>query len=152
MQQSGRMERWSNWSGKLTAQPTAIHHVKSEADAVAVAARAGRDGTVVRTAGTTHSHYPLIPTDGVIVDVSGLNGVVAVDTERRRARVRAGTTIHALGAPLLEAGVGLINQGDIDRQTVAGVTGTGTHGTGVAALTNFSAAVTGPPDRPRRQR
>ena len=29
--------------------------------------------------------------------------VVSVDTERRRARVRAGTAIHALGAPLLRA-------------------------------------------------
>lgn len=136
------MERWSNWSGKLTAKPAAIHQVKSEADAAALAARAGRDGTVIRTAGTTHSHYPLIPTDGTIVDVSGLNGLVSVDTDKRRARIRAGTTIHALGVPLLDAGLGLLNQGDIDRQTVAGATGTGTHGTGVE-LTSFSAAVTG---------
>ena len=136
------MERWSNWSGKLTASPAAIHHVKSEADAVAVAARAGADGTVVRSVGTAHSHYPLVPTDGTIVDVSGLNGVVAIDTDRRRVRVRAGTTVHALGVPLLEAGLGLLNQGDIDRQTIAGATATGTHGTGVG-LANFSAAVTG---------
>lgn len=136
------MERWSNWSGKLTARPAAIRFVKSEADAAAVAAEAAAAGTVVRSVGTAHSHYPLVPTDGTIVDVSGLNGVVSTDPDRRRARVRAGTTIHALGLPLLEAGLALANQGDIDRQTVAGVTGTGTHGTGVG-LQNLSAAVTG---------
>lgn len=136
------MERWSNWSGKLTARPAAIRHVKSEADAVAVAAEAAAAGSTVRSVGTAHSHYPLVPTDGTIVDVSGLNGIVSTDADRRRARVRAGTTIHALGLPLLEAGLGLSNQGDIDRQTIAGATGTGTHGTGVG-LRNFSAAVTG---------
>ena len=136
------MERWSNWSGKLTARPAAIRHVKSEADAVAVAAEAAAAGSTVRSVGTAHSHYPLVPTDGTIVDVSGLNGIVSTDPDRRRARVRAGTTIHALGLPLLEAGLGLSNQGDIDRQTIAGATGTGTHGTGVD-LRNFSAAVTG---------
>lgn len=136
------MERWSNWSGKLTARPAAIHHVKTDADAAAVAAQAAATGTVVRSVGTAHSHYPLVPTDGIIVDVSGLNGLVQVDADRRRARVRAGTTVHALGVPLLEAGFGLLNQGDIDRQTIAGATGTGTHGTG-SGLANFSAAVTG---------
>ena len=136
------MERWSNWSGKLKARPAAIRHVKSEADAVAVAAGAAAAGSTVRSVGTAHSHYPLVPTDGTIVDVSGLNGVVSTDPDRRRARVRAGTTIHALGVPLLEAGLGLSNQGDIDRQTIAGATGTGTHGTGVN-LRNLSAAVTG---------
>ena len=34
------VERWSNWSGKLTARPEAIRFVKSEADAAAVAADA----------------------------------------------------------------------------------------------------------------
>ncbi len=136
------MERWSNWSGKLTARPAAIRHVKSEADAVAIAAEAADAGSTIRSVGTAHSHYPLVPTDGTIVDLSGLNGIVSTDTDRRRTRVRAGTAIQALGRPLLEVGLGLSNQGDIDTQTLAGATATGTHGTGVA-LQNFSAGVTG---------
>lgn len=136
------MERWSNWSGKLTARPAAIRHIKSEADAVAVAADAATAGTTIRAVGSAHSHYPLVPTDGTIVDLSGLNGVVTVDADRHRARIRSGTTIHAAGLPLLDSGLGLVNQGDIDRQTIAGATATGTHGTG-AQLRNLSAAVTG---------
>jgi FAD/FMN-containing dehydrogenase len=53
-----------------------------------------------------------------------------VEAERRIATVRAGTRIHQLGAPLLDAGLGLVNQGDIDRQSIAGAVATGTHGTG----------------------
>lgn len=136
------MERWSNWSGKLRARPSTIAFPKTEADAVAIVEEAVAAGSTIRSVGTAHSHYPLVPTDHIIVDVSGLNGVVSTDPTRRRGRVRAGTTIHALGLPLLEEGLGLRNQGDIDRQTLAGATATGTHGTGVDQQ-NFSAAVTG---------
>jgi len=136
------MEPWSNWSGKVTARPTAVRHVKSEADAAALAAEAAAAGTTIRCVGSAHSHSPLVPTDGTIIDLSGLSGIVSVDPERRRARIRSGTAIHALGAPLLDAGLALANQGDIDRQTIAGATATGTHGTGVT-LPNLSAAVTG---------
>ena len=136
------MPRWSNWSGKLTAEPAAIRHPKTEADVMAVVAEAAASGTTLRSVGSAHSHYPLVPTTGTIVDIGALNGIVSIDPDRQRVRIRAGTAIYALGAPLLEAGLGLINQGDIDRQTIAGATATGTHGTGVD-LRNFSAAVTG---------
>jgi FAD/FMN-containing dehydrogenase len=57
------------------------------------------------------------------------------------ATFRAGTKIHACGRPLLEHGLGLLNQGDIDQQSVGGAIATGTHGTGVE-LGSFSSAVT----------
>ena len=135
-------EKWRNWSGKLTARPERLHFVRSEPDAVAVVVRAAAEGAGIRTAGSSHSHSPLLPTDGVIVDTSGLNGVISTDAATSRAWVWAGTPIHALGQPLQLAGLALTNQGDIDRQTIAGAAGTGTHGTGLA-LTNLSAAVTG---------
>ncbi|MEE2777285.1 MAG: D-arabinono-1,4-lactone oxidase, partial [Acidobacteriota bacterium] len=56
--------------------------------------------------------------------------------------VWAGTPIYALGRPLHDAGLALHNFGDIDRQTIAGATGTGTHGTGLE-LGNLSSIVTG---------
>ena len=96
----------------------------------------------MRVAGSSHSHAPLLPTDGVIVDTSGLAGVISTDTDTKRAWLWAGTTIYAMGLPLQQAGLALGNQGDIDRQSIAGVVGTGTHGTG-RDLPNLSAAVTG---------
>ncbi|MEZ5559018.1 MAG: D-arabinono-1,4-lactone oxidase [Pseudomonadales bacterium] len=136
------MATWSNWSGRQQARPQALHFVRSEADLVALVRAAAASDTPVRAAGAGHSHAPLVPTDGLIVDLSGLAGVVAVDQARQRARVWAGTPIHALGRPLHDVGLGLSNQGDIDRQAIAGACATGTHGTG-RTLRNLSAAVTG---------
>lgn len=132
---------WRNWSGKQSGTGT-VRHVRSEADAAAVAAAARAAGRTVRVAGAGHSHQPLVPTDGDIVDVSGLTGLVSVDTQRHRATVWAGTPIYALGRPLHDAGLGLINQGDIDRQLIGGAVATGTHGTG-RGLANLSSAVVG---------
>jgi len=135
------MAEWRNWSGKLSANPRRIVQVGT-VDAIRSELLAARDGGwTVRTAGTTHSHYPLLPTDGVILDTRPLSGLVSVDAEAMTATFRAGTKIHACGRPLLEHGLGLLNQGDIDQQSVGGAIATGTHGTGVD-LGSFSSAVT----------
>ncbi|MBK80746.1 MAG: oxidoreductase [Gammaproteobacteria bacterium] len=136
------MPRWRNWSGRLEARPAELRFPRSEEDVAALVRAAAADGRTVRAVGAGHSHAPLVPTDGVVVDLSGLSGVVATDPSRRTARVRAGTPIHALGRPLHDAGLALRNQGDIDRQTIAGACATGTHGTG-AGLTCLSDAVVG---------
>jgi len=136
------MADWSNWSGRHRARVKQLHHLRSEADAVAVAADASQRGLRIRAAGTGHSHAPLIPNDDIIVDTSGLAGVQTIDHASHRAWIGAGTKIVALGAPLHAAGLALANQGDIDQQAIAGAVGTGTHGTGIA-LRNLSSAVTG---------
>jgi len=135
------MAEWKNWSGKLSAEPQRIVQVGT-VDAIRSELSAARDGGwSVRTAGTAHSHYPLLPTTGVILDTRPLSGLVSVDAEAMTATFRAGTKIHACGQPLLEHGLGLLNQGDIDQQSVGGAIATGTHGTGVE-LGSFSSAVT----------
>ena len=135
------MAEWKNWSGKLSAEPQRIVQVGT-VDAIRSELFAARDGGwSVRTAGTAHSHYPLLPTNGVILDTRPLSGLVSVDAEAMTATFRAGTKIHACGRPLLEHGLGLLNQGDIDQQSVGGAIATGTHGTGVE-LGSFSSAVT----------
>lgn len=136
------MTDWSNWSGKLRAKPSRLHFLRSEDDAQALAQQAVAQGERIRVAGATHSHAPLVVHDGIIVDSSGLSGVIEVDQAAATAWVWAGTRIYALGRPLHEAGLGLSNQGDIDQQAIAGATATGTHGTGVS-LKNLSSAVIG---------
>jgi FAD/FMN-containing dehydrogenase len=133
---------WSNWSGRVRAQPAEIARVADEAAAVAAVRRAERAGLALRCLGAGHSHAPLVETAGVLVDTEELAGVVRVDAARGAATLRAGTRISALGAPLRAAGVALHNQGDIDRPSIAGAVATGTHGTG-RALQNLSAGVLG---------
>lgn len=134
------MTAWANWSGKLTAEPQRVVPVATEEAIRAELVAASQSGTTVRTAGSTHSHYPLLPTDGVILDTRPLNGVVRTDPEAGTATILAGTRIQHVGRPLLDAGLGLTNQGDIDQQAIGGAVGTGTHGTG-RSLGNFSSAV-----------
>jgi FAD/FMN-containing dehydrogenase len=133
---------WSNWSGRHVATSGKLHHLRSEADAAALAEAASAAGHTLRVAGAGHSHMPLVPNDTVIADVSGLSGVISTDATAQRAWVWAGTPVYALGRPLADAGLALLNQGDIDRQLIGGAVATGTHGTG-AELQNMSAAVLG---------
>lgn len=136
------MTGWSNWSGRSRSEHAEVRFARSVDEIAATVADATARGRTVRVAGSGHSHYPLVPTDDVIVDISGLSGVIAVDTERMTAHVYGGTTIAALGRPLHDAGVAIPNQGDIDRQTIAGATATGTHGTG-RTLGSLSTRVAG---------
>jgi len=136
------MVAWSNWSGKLTAEPARVVPVATEEGIRAEVLAASASGTTVRTAGTTHSHHPLLPTDGVILDTRPLAGLVRADADARTATFRAGTKIQMAGRPLLEHGLGLKNQGDIDQQAIGGAVSTGTHGTG-PSLGSFSSAVEG---------
>ena len=79
--------------------------------------------------------------------LGALTGVTSIDATRGEATVRAGTPLHVLNEELAAFGCALPNLGDIDRQSLAGATGTGTHGTGLR-LTGLSAGDPGPAHRP----
>ena len=136
------MASWKNWSGRQRSKPAALHFVRSEADTAAIVRDAVASQRSIRVAGAGHSHAPLVLSDGVIVDASGLAGVVSTDAAAKRAWVWSGTRIYALGRALHDQGLGLRNQGDIDRQAIAGAVATGTHGTG-RTLQNLTSSVTG---------
>ncbi len=136
------MPEWSNWSGLVRAEPARIERATDEAHVQSIVRAAAAHGDSIRVVGEAHSHAPLVAHDGVVLDVEALRGVVGVDAERHVATIRGGTRLHALGKPLREAGVALHNQGDIDRQAIAGALATGTHGTG-HTLQNLTAGLVG---------
>ena len=78
-----------------------------------------------------HTFTDMFALNGTLMALDGLQGISAVDQADQTARIYAGTKISHLGEPLLQAGLALANQGDIDYQTLAGAVSTGTHGTGV---------------------
>jgi FAD-linked oxidoreductase len=128
---------WSNWSGWVKAWPQRFAAPATEEDVASIV----RDApSPIRTAGRGHSFTPLVESDGTILTLFGLSGVVDHDPAAMTARIKAGTTIRDLGPELFERGLALLNQGDIDRQTLAGAVGTGTHGTG-GGLGSLSASV-----------
>lgn len=136
------MPRWSNWSGLVRASPRRIESARDEAHVQSIVREAAAARETIRVVGEGHSHAPLVAHDGMILDVDALSGVRSIDAGARVARIGAGARLHALGEPLRAGGVALLNQGDIDRQALAGAVATGTHGTGVT-LQNLSAGVVG---------
>lgn len=122
---------WRNWSGALSCAPAATvrAHDETAIERAVAAAREGGHGPI-RVPGTGHSFTPIVITDGTMIDIDGHAGVMAADAGTGLVRVRAGTKICDLGGPLLDAGLALANQGDINRQSIAGAISTGTHGTG----------------------
>jgi len=132
---------WSNWAGNVTASPARIVEPRSVEDVVAAVTQSAERDQRVRVVGAGHSFTPLVATDGTLLRLTSLSGIVDVDLARQRVRVAAGTPLHVLN-PLLDGlGLALPNLGDIDRQSIAGAIATGTHGTGVR-LQGIAAAVT----------
>ena len=134
------MATWSNWSGRQTDEPAQVMQPSTEADLVEAVRVAAAKRLPLRAVGASHSHSRVAATNGVLVELDAWQGVVGTDQQMQTAQVRAGTRIFQLGRPLHDAGMALLNQGDIDKQSVAGATSTGTHGTG-PTLRNLSNSV-----------
>jgi L-gulono-1,4-lactone dehydrogenase len=131
---------WINWAGDERCSPAAVVRPRSVEELAAAVRDAGAAGRTVRVAGAGHSFGDLVTTDGVLLQLDGLAGVLAVDRDAGLVRVGAGTRLHALNAALDMLGLALPNLGDIDRQSVAGAISTATHGTG-ARLGNLATQV-----------
>lgn len=133
---------WSNWAGNVTAAPARLLEPRSVDEVAMVVARSDERGEQIRVVGAGHSFTPLCATDGTLLRLRHMSGILALDRMRQRVRVWAGTPLHVLN-PILDAlGLALPNLGDIDRQSIAGAIGTGTHGTGVRHQ-GIASAVTG---------
>jgi len=121
---------WVNWVGNRSCTPPHFASVTDEDEVAELVAAASARGLGVRAAAAGHSFTPIVETDGLLLDMRGLQGVLAVDPDRRRATAWAGTRIRDFYRPLWNAGLALINQGDIDTQQIAGAVATATHGSG----------------------
>ena len=122
---------WTNWVGNQSCTPRRIEHTPDEASIAAAVKRAKAEGLTLRTPGSGHSFTPVVCTDGVVLDTGGLTGIIDIDTNARTITAKAQTLIQDVGVPLLEAGLALKNQGDINTQTLIGAISTATHGSGL---------------------
>lgn len=122
---------WRNWSGAQSCIPAQRAAPADEAELAQLIATAT---DVVRPVGAGHSFSPLVPTEGNIVSLARMSGLIEHDAEALQATFWGGTPMSLMGAPLKALGQALPNQADVDYQTLAGALATATHGTGV----NFS--------------
>lgn len=117
---------WRNWSGSVFARPQTIVRPGNEADLRKVVLGAAK----VRVRGAGHSFMPLCETDGALIDMTDYIAPIEIAQDRKSAWVPAGWSLARLTEALWGAKLSLINQGDVNPQSLAGATATGTHGTG----------------------
>jgi FAD/FMN-containing dehydrogenase len=123
------VKAWQNWTGDETCAPE-FTMPRSVDDVVAAVRRSAGAGRNVRLVGAGHSFGDVVCTDGTLMTLDGLRGLLDVDTAAGQVRVAAGTRLNELNRLLDEHGLALANLGDIDAQSVAGAIANGTHGTG----------------------
>jgi FAD-linked oxidoreductase len=124
---------WQNWAGNVTVRPAREAAPRSAADVATEVVKAGADGLTIRMAGTGHSFTPAVSTDGVLLRPEGLTAIRSIDADSGLVTAEAGCPLSKLNQELFSHGRSLTNMGDIQVQTVAGATQTGTHGTGRAS-------------------
>ena len=125
------MTRWRNWGRSASATPLRVERPASVDQVAAIVRTAADQGMTVKAVGAGHSFTDIAATSGVLLSLDALSGILTVDAATKRVRVAAGTRLYDLGPLLAVHGLALQNMGDIDRQSIAGATSTGTHGTGL---------------------
>jgi FAD-linked oxidoreductase len=132
---SGRTVRprrwWSNWAGNQRCLAEVLAP-SSEGELARIVAAAADRGLRVKAVGSGHSFSGLALSDAVLIDLRDLDRVLRVDRGAGTVTVQAGIPLRRLSEFLWTQGLALENLGDIDVQTLAGATATGTHGTGTA--------------------
>ena len=121
---------WRNWGRTESVQPLIMAAPSSVEEVAAIVRFARERDFTVKTVGAGHSFSAIARAPDVQLDVSRIEGLLSVDRPRKQVTLGAGTNLHQLPALLEPYGLALPNMGDIDRQTIAGATSTGTHGTG----------------------
>jgi FAD-linked oxidoreductase len=119
---------WRNWSGSVVGHPKSRFEPTSERQ---LASFLASSDAPVRPVGAGHSFTPLVPTDGHLLVIDQLTGLLDQDPINMTATFGAGTRLSEIGTALESIGQAMFNLPDIDRQTIAGATATATHGTGI---------------------
>jgi L-gulono-1,4-lactone dehydrogenase len=133
---------WRNWSRTESATPARLVS-PTDTQAVVREVRAARErGGTVKMVGSGHSFTGIAVADDAHLRPDALTGILAVDRDAMTVTVAAGTPLHVLNARLADLGLSLHNMGDVDAQTIAGATSTGTHGTG-GTVASLAAQVVG---------
>jgi L-gulonolactone oxidase len=122
---------WRNWAGDQACRPVERRAPRNRDELAAAVAAAAEAGRKVSVAGSGHSFTEAATTDGTLIDIGALGGVIDADPSSGLVRAGAGATLAEVNEGLDRLGLAMENLGDIDRQTVAGAISTGTHGTGV---------------------
>jgi FAD/FMN-containing dehydrogenase len=118
--------RWSNWSRTFTSRPTRYVMPESEEEVCALV----RQASHVRVVGAGHTFNACPLTDDLMLSLDRYNKLLAVDQERKTARVQTGVRLRDLTPQLQDHGLALPLLGSTNAQSIGGLIATDLHGTG----------------------
>src|SRR5262245_66418416 len=91
---------WRNWTGDERCMPAAIERPASLDQLSAAIAAARSKGLRVRVAGAGHSFNDIACSDGLLLKLDGMAGVLDIDRSAGLVRTQAGITLRELSRPL----------------------------------------------------
>jgi len=136
-----RVRTWSNWAGTQRCRVPVLRPTV-EPELCRIVGDAASSGLTVKAVGAGHSFTDTALTDGVLLDLRDYGRILSVDRDACTVTVQAGARLRAMSESLWVRGLAFTNLGDIDVQSLAGATATGTHGTG-RRFGNLSSAIVG---------
>ena len=123
---------FTNWSGLVQSTPKNIIEIQTIEDAQNAVSKAKRTKTPITLIGSSHSHSLLVQNStGIIITTEEMKGSIIINESNMTATIPAGMKLHEVSELLWNKGYALSNQGDVDVQSIAGLIGTGVHGTGL---------------------
>ncbi len=134
---------WKNHLGNQRIDPLRIYEPRSIAEVREIVLLARARGVNVRAVGSGHSWSDVALTEGFLLRPTGMTRVPSAEPDfvrdgwgersgRRLVRFDGGARIREINAWLDANAIGFENLGGYDGQTIAGVTSTSTHGSGVS--------------------
>ncbi|WP_332645498.1 D-arabinono-1,4-lactone oxidase [Lysinibacillus sp. 54212] len=133
-------QAWKNWSENYLSFPSFYSPTTVE-EVMEIVQKHAKERKTIRITGAAHSFSPVAMPEMSAMSLHHLRGLISVDLKAMEATFYAGTYLYEIGPLLEQYGLALINMGDINVQSLAGVISTGTHGTGIK-LGSFSSMVT----------
>lgn len=118
----------TTWSRHLASIPAERTAPVSEGEVAELLARATSARRHVKVVGAGHSFSDIGLTDGMLMTLDLMRGVVRVDAAAHLVTVQAGIRLYELVEALARQGLGLSILGSVAHQSVAGAISTGTHG------------------------
>lgn len=120
-----------NWAGNIEFTPEKVFAPTSTSDVQIMVEAAKKLNKTIRPIGSGHSWTGLIASDQFFVHLDRLQGIIDVDKQANTITAHAGTKLYTFGEEAFNHNMAMANQGDINKQSLAGAMSTGTHGTGI---------------------
>ena len=125
-------QTWQNWGRTARCEPELSFYPQRVEDLIQIVEFACAQGKRIRVVGSGHSWSGLVPTDGILVYIQGLNKVTLdlSDGSQPRVVIESGATVKEVNDLLEAHGYALPLNVVLESVRFGGLIATGSHGSG----------------------